>query len=43
MPLVSIVLPVYNESVTLAELHLKAFLPADAAISEVLRQRVERW
>jgi transcriptional regulator with XRE-family HTH domain len=29
--------------VTLAELHLEAFLPADEATADVLRKRAERW
>jgi len=29
--------------VTLAELHLEAFLPADEATSDVLRKRADRW
>ena len=29
--------------ITLAELHLEAFLPADEASAEVLKQRADRW
>jgi hypothetical protein len=29
--------------ITLAELHLEAFLPADEATADVLRKRAERW
>ena len=29
--------------VTLAELHLEAFLPADETTADVLRKRADRW